>query len=332
LSSIPLAIFNDILVFVGSVPTHQATSADHKKGVTMSQLFWSGKLTLPMRLLVTVNNILALFTGSLRDYAGMKDRVKKGYEAKYSDHVAQYDELGFHLQDRSARFQLEGLQFQGMRVLDVGCGTDALAKVAMENGATSVICGDISSLMLQEAQKKEPPKGIDHTFCQLDAESLPYKDDSFDAVISGMSFGLFPKQDQAVAEMVRIVKPGGLVCLGAHGPEHYWEAIDATFRAINKRYILGYRLEWWPRSERYIRKLLEAAGLSGIQSKRIIWRNEFENGAAAYDFFAAISASFWYVKFPPEERIKDSLRTRAYFDRKNVSIVTDDVVVAYGYK
>jgi len=297
----------------------------------MSQLFWSGKLTLPMRLLVEANNVLALFTGSFRDYLGMRDRIKKGYEGKYSDHVEHYDELGLLFQEKSARYQLDGFQLQGMRVLDVGCGTGALAKVAMDKGSTNVVCGDISGFMLQEARKKEVREGIEYTFCQLDAEFLPYKDDSFDAVISGMTFGLLPKQNQAVAEMVRVVKPGGLVCIGAHGPEHYWEAIDATLRAMKKWYVLGYRFEWWPRNEKYIRKLLKVAGLSGIQCKRVIWRNDFKTGAAAYDFFSAISSSWWYAKFPPSERIKDSIRTRTYFDRKDIRVVTDDVVVAYGY-
>jgi len=297
----------------------------------MSQLFWSGKLTLPMRLLVEANNVLALFTGSFRDYLGMRDRIKKGYEGKYSDHVEHYDELGLLFQEKSARYQLDGFQLQGMRVLDVGCGTGALAKVAMDKGSTNVVCGDISGFMLQEARKKEVREGIEYTFCQLDAEFLPYKDDSFDAVISGMTFGLLPKQNQAVAEMVRVVKPGGLVCIGAHGPEHYWEAIDATLRAMKKWYVLGYRFEWWPRNEKYIRKLLNVAGLSRIQSKRVIWRNDFKTGAAAYDFFSAISSSWWYAKFPPSERIKDSIRTRTYFDRKDIRVVTDDVVVAYGY-
>ncbi len=64
----------------------------------------------------------------------------------------------------------------------------------------------------------------------------------------------------------------------------------------------------------------------------MIWRNQFADGAAAYDFFAAISASWWYAKFPPEERKRDSDRTRAYFQRRNVNVVTDDIVVAYGMK
>src|SRR4030066_2283493 len=176
----------------------------------MPSLFWSGKLTLPMKLLVEANNILSLFTGSNRDIRGMKERVKKGYEGAYSDHVRHYDELGYHLQDRSARYQLEGIRLQDMQVLDVGCGTGALAHVAFESGAKGVICGDISALMLKKAKVKEKVEHVNYSFCQLDAEGLPYNDSSFDAVISGMTFGILPNKRLTFNEMVRVVKPGGL--------------------------------------------------------------------------------------------------------------------------
>jgi SAM-dependent methyltransferase len=186
--------------------------------------------------------------------------------------------------------------------------------------------------MLKQATHKVLPHWERLIFSQLDAESLPYQDNSFDAVLSGMTFGVLPNQEQALAEMIRVVKGGGLVCVGAHGSDHYWEAIDASLRCITKRYILGYRLEWWPRSESYIRGLLENANLDRIHSKRVIWRNEFESGSAAYDFFAAISASWWYAKFPPDKIMEDSLKTRDYFERKNIRFITDDIVVAYGHK
>jgi ubiquinone/menaquinone biosynthesis C-methylase UbiE len=227
---------------------------------------------------------------------------------------------------------LEGISFKGMHVLDVGCGTGALANVALEQGAKGIVCGDIAALMLKKGKEKVGTGITNHTFCQLDAEGLPFRDNSFDAVLSGMTFGTLPNQKLALDEMVRVVKPGGLVCIGAHGLEHYWEAIDASFRCINKRFILGYRLEWWPRSEEFIRRLCQKANLENLESKRVIWRNEFENGLAAYDFFAAISSSWWYAKFPTSEIEKDSRRTRDYFNRKNIKIVSDDIVIAKGNK
>jgi len=210
----------------------------------MTRLFWSGKLSPPMWLLINSNNLMAFFTRGLRDTSGMKERIKNGYEGEYSEHVLHYDERGYSFQDKSARYQLDGITLPGNRVLDVGCGTGALAKVAMEKGAGRVICGDISGYMLDEARKKPAAEAIDYTFCQLDAEALPYRNDSFDAVLTGMSFGLFPDQQLAAAEMVRTTRPGGLVCLGAHGPEHYWEAIDSVFAHHSAVYD-GLRFEWW---------------------------------------------------------------------------------------
>jgi ubiquinone/menaquinone biosynthesis C-methylase UbiE len=285
-----------------------------------------------MKVLVQANNALAVLTGSAWDVLGMRDRVKRGYEGEFSDHVRRYDELGYCLQERSAHLQLAGLRLDGMKVLDVGCGTGALAHTALAQGARRVVCGDISTLMLEEARKRGAATGSDSAPCQLDAADLPFRDGAFDAVISGMTFGTLPEQQHALGEMVRVVKPGGLICVGAHGPEHYWEAIDASFRCITKRYILGYRLEWWPRSERYIRRLLEQAKLERVQSRRVVWRNEFQDGRAAYDFFAAISASWWYAKFPPSAVAKDSHATREYFGRKDVKIISDDIVIAYGWK
>ncbi|MGE5123900.1 MAG: class I SAM-dependent methyltransferase [Acidobacteriaceae bacterium] len=298
----------------------------------MPPLLWSGKLTLPMKMLVNANSILSVVTGQYSDLVGMKDRVKRGYEGKISDHVQQYDRLGYQFQDRAARVQLEGMPLHEMSVLDVGCGTGALAQVAVEQGSGAVNCGDISAFMLQEARKKPGLDQSGYTYTQLDAERLPYRDGTFDAVLSGMTFGLLPDQEQAVAEMTRVAKRGGLVCVGAHGPMHYWQAIDASFRCITKRYILGYRLEWWPRPESYLRALLEHADLETIHTRRVTWENKFTTGAEAYDFFAAISASWWYEKFPADEIVKDSLKTRNYFQRKNVNVITDDIVIGYGRK
>ena len=230
----------------------------------MPPLFWAGKLSPAMKILVEANNILAFISGEANNIKGMKERVKRGYDGKFSDHIQSYDALGYHLQLRSARIQLEGLRFDSMQVLDVGCGTGALAQAAFEHSASKALCGDISAFMLNEAARKESLAVNNLRFSQLDAESLPFKDNTFDAVISGMTFGILPNQAKALVEMIRVVKPGGLVCIGAHGPEHYWEAIDACFRNVNKRYILGYRLEWWPRSEKYIRRLLEQSSLDQI--------------------------------------------------------------------
>jgi ubiquinone/menaquinone biosynthesis C-methylase UbiE len=285
-----------------------------------------------MWVLVNANNVLALLVGNATNCAAMKSRIREGYEGRFSDHVRRYDELGWSLQDRSAEFQLQEMDLAGQSIVDIGCGTGAVALKALQRGATTAICGDISMLMMKPAMHKSTPKDGSLRFAQLDAEALPFADNSLDAALSGMTFGTLPDQCRALSEMIRVVKPGGLVCIGAHGPEHYWEAIDASFRCISKAPILGYRLEWWPRSEAYLRRMASAAELQDIHSARGLWRTRFPSGGAMHDFFAAISASWWYAMFSPEAARQDSERTRAYFERNGIDTITDDVIAVWGRK
>jgi SAM-dependent methyltransferase len=186
--------------------------------------------------------------------------------------------------------------------------------------------------IMEPAKSKVLNKPGTLRFTQLDAEDLPFADDSFDAVLTGMSFGLFPDQRKAVREMVRVAKPGGFICIGAHGPEHYWEAIDGWFRCISKRRVLGYRLEFWPRTEAYMRRLLSIPGLQDLHSRREVWKTRFPSGGAMYDFFAAVTALWWYANFPAREVVRESERTRAYFERKGLDTITDDVIAIWGRK
>jgi ubiquinone/menaquinone biosynthesis C-methylase UbiE len=301
----------------------------------MPGVFWSGKLSLPMKLIVNTSNALAWIIGNTSDTLSMKKRIKLGYEGATTDHVTKYDELGLTFQTKAAAALLEGIDLTGKICLDVGCGTGVLSLLALKQGAARVVCGDISEYMLSQARGKAGPLGYDTDridFRQLDADSLPFEDGSFDVVLSSMSFGLFPDQRKAVAEMVRVLRPGGYLALGAHGPEHYWEAIDASFRAITKRYVLGYRLEFWPLGEEDIQQMLIQAGFTEVLSRRYIWRNDFATGGQAFDFFAAISGSWWYAKFPPAKRPYESQKARDYFERKKVTQITDDVILGYGRK
>jgi ubiquinone/menaquinone biosynthesis C-methylase UbiE len=298
----------------------------------MPSLFWTGKLTFPMRLLVNTNNLLALLSGNATNSLAMKTRVRYGYEGRFSPDVKKYDELGLELQERSADVQLQGIELPGQSVLDVGCGTGVLALKALQAGASEAVCGDIAMFMMEQGKDKLPLRHGSLRFCQLDAEDLPFADGSFEAVLSGMTFGLLPDQHKAMREMVRVVKPGGLVCIGAHGPEHYWEAIDGCFRSIGKRHILGYRLEFWPRTEAYLRRVAALPELEDVHSHREVWKTRFPSGGAMYDFFAAITASWWYAMFPPEEAQRDSLRTRAYFERRGMDTLTDDVIAVVARK
>jgi ubiquinone/menaquinone biosynthesis C-methylase UbiE len=301
----------------------------------MNTLFWTGKLSFPMRIIMDSNNILAWMTGNSRNKRAMKDRISMGYDGIFSQHVTHYDELAGEFQKRAAAYQLYGIDFHGKEIIDIGGGTGIVALMALELGAAKVVCGDISEYMLDRGREKARILGYDSRsieFRQLDAESLPFNDNSFDIVLTGMAFGILPDQKKAVKEMFRVLRSGGFVSLGAHGPEHYWEAIDSTVRVINKKYVLGNRLEFWPRTEKQIHTLMEDAGFKDIRTNRFIWRNLFKNPTGACDFFSAVTSSWWYALMPESKRDYEYLKTQQYFEKKDIRQVTDDIIVGYGLK
>jgi len=298
-------------------------------------VFWTGKLSLVMKLMVNINSLLALITGDARDTAAMKHRTKLGYEGSCSDHVTHYDDFGLGHYSKIATNLLQEVDVRGKEVLDVGCGTGIISILALRRGATKLTCGDVSEYMLGRCQEKIIAQGYSGekvNFRQLDAEWLPYADHSFDAVVSGMILGLIPNQQKVVSEMARVLRAGGVLAFSTHGPECYWETSDAAFRAIPKRYTLGYRVEYWPRKEKEIHRLLVRAGLVNIKTRKLFWQDNFQTGGQAYDFFASVSASWWNAKFPPRKIEEISKKTRDYFDHKEVTRITQDIILAFGHK
>ncbi len=99
----------------------------------------------------------------------------------------------------------------GDRVLDVACGTGILAReAALRVGASGSVAGvDPGRGMLAVARELGP--GIE--WKEGVAESLPYPDAGFDAVVSQFGMMFFSDRRQAIREMVRVLQPGGRVAV-----------------------------------------------------------------------------------------------------------------------
>lgn len=301
----------------------------------MPTLLWTGKLSLPLRLMVNMGSIVAWITGNARDSSAMKERMKDAYNGKYSDYINKYDELASLHYKKISNMLIQKIDCNGKEVVDVGCGTGILSFIALEKGASRMSCVDISKLMLEKCRRKSIAEGYTDdsiSFHEGDAERLPFDNATYDVVLSNMVLGMVPNQQATITELTRILRPGGIIALSAHGPAHYMEAIEAGVKSMNMRYFLSHRFEFWPRDENKIETFFMNAGLDNIQAERLTWIDEFENGAEVFDFFASTSGLWWYHRLPAEIRNKEAERTRTYFQRKNVTEITSDVVFAFGSK
>lgn len=100
---------------------------------------------------------------------------------------------------------------KGMRILDLAAGTGTSSAALAAHGA-EVVAADFSEGMLAEGRRRHAGNPLIE-FVHADAMALPFEDDSFDAAT--ISYGLRNVSDprKALAEMRRVVKPGGRVVI-----------------------------------------------------------------------------------------------------------------------
>jgi len=96
----------------------------------------------------------------------------------------------------------------GLRVLDVGCGEGYNTRLLADRGAR-VVGIDIAERFVQYAieSEQEEPRGIEYRIAS--AVELPFDDAAFDAATAFMSLMDIPEIDRVLAEVFRVVRPGG---------------------------------------------------------------------------------------------------------------------------
>jgi hypothetical protein len=103
----------------------------------------------------------------------------------------------------------------GERVLDVAGGPGRTARLLSSDFDVDVVAIDLGAGAVERAQREAVAAGLSDrvTAVRGDAEALPFDDGTFDVAWSECSLCTFPDKARAVAEMVRVLRPGGRIAI-----------------------------------------------------------------------------------------------------------------------
>jgi SAM-dependent methyltransferase len=166
------------------------------------------------------------------------------------------------------------------RWLDVGCGTGALTQTILDQAAPLEVVGvDPSPGFIAHARKQITDPRV--RFESGDARYIPLASGTFNVVVSGLVLNFVPQPDQAVAEMRRTARPGGLVgsYVWDYAGEmqlmrHFWDAaaaLDPTAGDLDE----GRRFSLC--NPEQLTRLFEGAGLQRVETTAVDVPTVFEN-------------------------------------------------------
>ncbi len=174
----------------------------------------------------------------------MTDRVKERILDTYRQTSETYDE-GVSERFGVSRWGIESLTSMLLRempapkspvALDVACGTGLSTFTLHEYLGGGTVHGvDLSPDMVAKAKENASTLELDIEFRQGDVDELPYPDDSFNLLISNMSFQFFPDKLMALKEMGRVLAPGGRMGHLYGGGPHIVELIDVCMAVSEDR-------------------------------------------------------------------------------------------------
>jgi ubiquinone/menaquinone biosynthesis C-methylase UbiE len=157
--------------------------------------------------------------------------------------------------------------------LEIAAGTGRVTRHLRERipASAKLIASDISEDMLIEAKKKLSHLDID--WQNIDAQHLPFSDNSIDLVVCCFGYMFVPDKSKAFAEVYRVLKPGGLFLFTT------WDKLEnnaasCTSRTIAKEYLEeplpeSYNLATSMSDEVLIKPLLQDAGFSKISIEKV---------------------------------------------------------------
>jgi ubiquinone/menaquinone biosynthesis C-methylase UbiE len=197
------------------------------------------------------------------------DQIRFQDGGAYEDYMGKWSQL-------AGSIFLDWLAPQpGLRWLDVGCGNGAFTEMVADRCAPASIDGvDPSEAQLDFARTRPALRAA--TFHQGDAMALPFPDHSFDVAVMPLVIFFVPDPAKGVAEMARVVGPGGMVTAYA------WDVIGRGFpyvAVVEELQALGQDVPQPPSNDAsrmdVLTDLWTRAGLRDLQTREITVERTF---------------------------------------------------------
>jgi SAM-dependent methyltransferase len=185
------------------------------------------------------------------------------------------------------RFAAEALRLAapaaGARVLDVACGPGTLALLAART-ASRVVALDFSPAMIERLRARLQASGIGNVEPREgDGQALPFGDGEFDAGFSMFGLMFFPDRARGLAELHRVVRPGGTVVISSWQPFEKTPPFPVLFEAVREALPgLPFGQGAAPLGDRQsIEAELGAAGFS-IEVQAVTFPSDYPSADEAY--------------------------------------------------
>lgn len=186
---------------------------------------------------------------------------------QYRRTAPEYDRRWAHYVDATARATLARLAVRADdHMLDIGCGTGSLlARIARAAPGARLAGVDLVPDMLGVARAKLPP-AVPLQVAR--AESLPFADATFDLAVSNNVLHFLRDPERALAEMHRVVRPGGRVAITDWCHDDLaCRILDVYLRLVDQAHFRVY-------GSTALARMLRAAGFAevAVERYRIDWR------------------------------------------------------------
>ena len=179
-------------------------------------------------------------------------------------------------------------------ILDLGCGTGAIAAAVGQMGYQVTAC-DLAEEMIDIARSSHTGTSVRWISLKPDWEVLPFEDCSFDGIVSSSVFEYLDDVQRVAAELSRVLRPEGILLFTVPNPLNFVRKLEAWFQSM----LLNHRLSLLRRFQRidtyaaYLRlsrnrfeghgwqSVLGAAHLAPLDEKDFspeVWRRQARSG------------------------------------------------------